>query len=56
MKYNSKGESTEVVWTMWGNAQIPVMGGYFALLITEGTGPLFEKGLANLKRVVEQSK
>lgn len=56
MKYNSTGSTTEVIWTMSGNAEIPVLGGYFALLVTDGTGPMFEKGLANLKTVVEKNK
>ncbi len=56
VRYNQKGVLTEVVWTMNGNAEMPVLGGYFAKLIQEGSGPMFEKGLNKLKKRVEANK
>ena len=54
IKYKNHTNSTEVVWNMNGYANMPVLGGYFALLMDSMVGPMFEKGLHRLKRVVEQ--
>jgi hypothetical protein len=43
-----------VTWKMWGSADIPIIGGYFALLMDRMVGPMFAAGLEKLKRVVEQ--
>ncbi len=44
---------TEVVWTMSVDMGKSVTAGYFALLMDSMVGNAFEKGLMNLKRVVE---
>lgn len=46
-------ERTEVTWAMSGDMGKSVTGGYFALLMDFMTGNMFDKGLSNLKRVVE---
>jgi uncharacterized protein YndB with AHSA1/START domain len=43
---------TRVVWSMTGEANYPV-GRYFALFVDGMVGPDLEKGLANLKNVLE---
>lgn len=47
--------AVEVVWVIEGNVDMPVIGGYLALMFDPMIGPLFEKGLAKLKKVCEQS-
>lgn len=52
--YTTEGSGvTQVAWTTQGNVDIPVLGGYFAMLIDGFLGPIFENGLQNLKQVVE---
>lgn len=46
-------ERTEVTWAMSGDMGKSVTGGYFALLMDSMVGKMFDKGLANLKSVVE---
>ncbi len=36
-----------------GEVDTPVLGGYLALLMDSMAGPMFERGLARLKQVVE---
>ena len=44
---------TEVTWAMSGDMGKSVTGGYFALLMDSIVGKMFDKGLANLKSIVE---
>ncbi len=44
---------TEVVWSMQGRINTPVVGGYFALYMNRLAGVMFRQGLRNLKAVVE---
>ena len=44
---------TNVLWTMKGDMEVPVLGGYMAMFMDSMVGPLFEQGLAKLKRVAE---
>ncbi|MGH7885914.1 MAG: SRPBCC family protein [Thermodesulfobacteriota bacterium] len=54
MIYNEgKENSVEVEWNMEGEINMPVIGGYFALMMDRMVGPMFEKGLENLKTVAE---
>jgi uncharacterized protein YndB with AHSA1/START domain len=46
-------ERTKVTWAMSGDMGKSVTGGYFALLMDSMVGNMFDKGLVNLKRVVE---
>lgn len=50
----SDGE-TKVTWTMNGDMETPVIGGYFAILMDSMVGDMFDKGLKNLKTAVEES-
>ena len=52
--YVPKEGGTEVIWEMSGNMDIPVIGGYFASTMDTFVGKYFEKGLVNLKNVVEE--
>lgn len=54
MKYSplEDGE-TKVTWTMTGDMAMPVVGGYFVLMMDSTVGEMFDKGLANLKNTVE---
>ena len=53
IRYEIEGKSTRVTWNVVGVADIPVLGGYYALWIDGAIGDQFDKGLAKLKRVVE---
>ncbi|HTF90863.1 MAG TPA: SRPBCC family protein [Planctomycetota bacterium] len=46
--------STEVVWGINGEMNMPVIGGYFAKFSDRMMGPIFERGLEQLKVVAEQ--
>jgi hypothetical protein len=51
--YLDLGGNTQVNWTMAGNMDMPVVGGYFAMTMDSMAGPMFQRGLAKLKNVVE---
>ena len=51
--YVPNNEGTEVIWEMSGNMDTPVIGGYFAAKMDSWVGREFEKGLSNLKEIVE---
>lgn len=54
IKYEPLSEqSTEVRWSMEGDIDTPVIGGYFALMMDAMVGQMFEQGLGDLKRRVE---
>jgi len=53
MLYETINGGTKVTWNMTGNATGVVLGGYFALMMDNLTGPMFEKGLSKLKSKVE---
>jgi len=44
----------KVTWSMSGDMDMPVIGGYFALLMPRMVGGDFEKGLAKLKAQAEK--
>jgi hypothetical protein len=46
-------EETKVTWTMSGDMGTPVIGGYFAIIMDAMVGRTFDKGLSNLKSIVE---
>jgi len=46
---------TKVTWTMSGDMDMPVIGGYFVLMMDSAVGKRFNKGLSNLKSTVENS-
>ena len=56
MHYNRGAEAaTTVMWRMTGNMDMPVFGGYFAMLMDSMAGPMFERGLEKLKAIVEKA-
>ncbi len=55
-QYDRAGENTKVLWNMTGDMNFPVVGGYLALMMDSMAGPMFERGLSNLKQVVEGDK
>lgn len=54
-EYLPEGQQTDVIWEMKGKVDTPVLGGYFAAKMDSWVGPEFEKGLQNLKKVVESN-
>jgi hypothetical protein len=54
--YERDGDATKVTWTMSGDIDTPILGGYFALLIKKMTGAAFAQGLADLKQAVESDE
>ena len=57
IQYDSASTTrTRVKWTLEGNMDIPVIGGYFALFIQHSIGKMFKENLTQLKSTVEQDK
>lgn len=50
---DSAGGGTRVAWVMVGEADAPIVGGYFARLMNPMVGPMFESGLNKLKAATE---
>ncbi len=48
-------KSTKVNWTMQGDTNLPIVGGYMALFMKYTIGSMFQQGLKQLKTVVEQN-
>lgn len=55
IQYHAAGGQTVVTWTLQGDMETPVVGGYFALLMDMMVGPVFDRGLRKLKDQVESS-
>ncbi len=53
IRYLPSDYTSEVRWMLRGEVDTPVLGGYLALLMDSMVGPMFERGLARLKQVVE---
>ncbi len=51
--YQPAGDATRVTWRMRGRIDLPVLGGYLAILAGKSVGAAFESGLRKLKQVVE---
>lgn len=54
--YRDMGGNTQVNWTMSGDMEVPVVGGYLAMTMDSMVGDMFQKGLTKLKEVVEGKK
>ncbi|MBK1879539.1 SRPBCC family protein [Pelagicoccus mobilis] len=52
--FAESGETMVVTWEMNGSVPSAILGGYFAFLMPDMIGPLFEDGLAKLKERAEQ--
>ncbi|XAL99699.1 SRPBCC family protein [Phycisphaeraceae bacterium D3-23] len=53
MTYEVVDGKTVLTWTMDGSVGVPVIGGYFAMIIEGMVGPEYEKGLGFLRDVAE---
>lgn len=53
MTYEVVDGKTVVTWTMDGEINTPVIGGYFVMMMDSMVGPMYENGLRNLKNVAE---
>ncbi len=55
MLYKSLAENmTKVTWSMQGDMNMPILGGYLAMTMDSMIGTMFERGLSKLKSQVEQ--
>jgi hypothetical protein len=54
LSYTSTASGTDVTWEMDGDVS-GVIGKYFGYMMDSTVGPMFEKGLANLKTAVERT-
>jgi hypothetical protein len=54
LRYHGKGDTTTVTWWLKGDLDMPVVGGYFALLMPRMVGSAFRTGLERLKREAEK--
>ena len=54
--YRDMGGNTQGNWTMTGDMEVPVVGGYLARTMDSMVGDMFENGLTKLKNVVEGKK
>ncbi len=55
MLYDDHGPGTRVTWTMTGDDGGTYFGRYFVAMADKMIGPMFVRGLDNLKRVVEDA-
>ena len=54
MHYDMVGkDTTNVTWSMKGNMDMPIIGGYFAMMMDSMVGTMFNRGLSNLKNQIE---
>jgi len=54
LSHQALGENaTRVIWEMYGDTGIPVVGGYFARLMPRMIEPMFARGLEKLKAAAE---
>ncbi len=56
ISYIDDGANTMVTWKMSGNMEIPVLGGYFSMLVGGMIETMFNRGLARLKNVSEKKR
>ena len=56
IQYRDMGGNTQVNWTMTGDMEVPVVGGYLAMTMDSMVGDMFQNGLTKLKNVVEGKK
>jgi hypothetical protein len=56
MLYSSDGSNTLITWSMSGSMDIPVLGGYFSMMMDGMIGRMFDRGLYRLKSVSEKKR
>lgn len=52
LSFEEQAEGTEVTWHMRGDMDLPVVGGWMALMMDPMVGETYDRGLANLERRV----
>ena len=52
--YRANGATTDVTWSIEGDMPVPILGGYVVWAGRGALDAMFDRGLANLKRVVEE--
>lgn len=55
MEWVASGSGVDVTWSMSGEMDFPIVGGYFALLADSMIGPMFERGLERLGQAALKS-
>ena len=55
LTYQPQGNTTEIIWSMRGKFDLPVIGTYIAMAMDGTAGPMFEQGLDKLKELAEGS-
>jgi hypothetical protein len=53
MTYAQRGDVVDVGWTMEGEMDMPLLGGWFARFADRMMGPMMEKGLQSLRQRAE---
>ena len=53
MTYNAKGDATDVTWTLEGDMNVPILGGYIVKMMGNEIDKMFDQGLAKLKAKAE---
>lgn len=53
MTYAPNGATTNVTWTLEGNMDVPVLGGYIVMMMGGAIDEMFDSGLAKLKAKAE---
>lgn len=51
--YEPTANGTKVTWSMSGDVDMPVFGGYLAKMLPGQVAPMFDRGLAKLKQAAE---
>lgn len=57
IQYDTSSKTrTRVRWTLEGDMNMPIIGGYLALYMQHSIGKMFTEGLSRLKTIVEDKK
>ncbi|VAW93511.1 hypothetical protein MNBD_GAMMA22-751 [hydrothermal vent metagenome] len=56
ISYADQGATTVVTWKMTGNMEIPILGGYFSMLVGGMIETMFDRGLVRLKNIAEKKR
>lgn len=53
ISYEEIGKKTRVTWSMKGEMNMPIIGGWYAMTMDPVVGPYFDEGLEKLRQKVE---
>ena len=57
IQYDTSSQTrTRVKWTLEGDMNTPIIGGYFSLFMKYSIGKMFQDGLQQLKSIVEKEQ